>query len=63
MEFNKVIEIEIVEELEETVNKSAVLIENGVPIVKKLVCWTGKKDKAQLAIDESANELFMGIII
>ena len=35
MEFNNVIEIEIVQELEETVNKSAVLIENGVPIVKK----------------------------
>ena len=63
MEFNNVIEIEIVEELEEFVNKSAVLTENSVPIVKKLVCWTGKKDKAQLAIDESANELFMGLII
>lgn len=30
--------------------------------MKKQVCWTGKKDKIQLAIDKSANELFMGII-
>ena len=35
MEFNNVIEIEIVQDVEETVNKSAVLIENVVPIVKK----------------------------
>jgi hypothetical protein len=34
MDFNNVIEIEIVQDVEENVYESSILIENGVPIVK-----------------------------
>lgn len=60
MDSNHFIDIENFQELE--ANQPSAEKNKGVSHVTKRVCWTGKKDKTQLAIDESANELFMSII-
>ncbi|KAK4018029.1 hypothetical protein OUZ56_000099 [Daphnia magna] len=60
MDSNHVIDIENFQELE--ANQPSAEKNKEVSHVTKRVCWTGKKDKAQLAIDESANELFMELM-